>query len=1125
MNTIKIYLTESGRIENLQKDFPLYQGQFQNKLLNVYVPTSIVAPSFKSQDANGATLAEYVATTSVKLGMTYTARNGTINVSKNYYMRFLKTLTYQNVEYALYERKLPKEFTLYAGTGDNAPVLILNVVNIDNQTNTVLSVITSQTCRLDVMESTDLDKDESVQPSELAVITGDINAINAVLLDKQDKDDNSIALTQFPNQKSVVGAINDIGGQVALNTTDISDNMGDIAALQADVTRLQNAIGSSETPVGQMTGDTLPTQEELTAFTVEKMERDPRPNDSIIFILETPDAANKNYKYIFDIEGVWNGYEIPSYEQAQNGELGVVQGTYAIGSSNDILVNIVNGEITLIFYKDNNGIYQNLRTKINLIDVLQTNIVNGTQVVGISTKALQDQLGNVINLTYAKQSDVYTKTESDNKYLPNTYTNIYYYAADGLVDDIPTTPSTGVQFNVSVAAVGSTNIFTCSRQLEANYNFNKNSTDVSAIWVEATNRNCTVQFRLTTTVKKQGQEAVLLSAELSNEIALVGGSPQLITIPAVYSALENTEYQATAGDTFTKSLDIIMTESTATTILVYSNTVYPSTFNLSAQSITFNVNTINGIKVVKIAQTDWTQHPVYHDYRITIPQSVHGQPPSANYFLTLQEAISAVVYSRIAFTPNINKDGDITIISEYPVECELLIASATENLIALMCNEVGVYATEPTATVEIETSKFNRTPKVGEQFFYLWVQGNAAYGCYYKVTTVTSQFTNSMKMQAEKLLVSGFDALEYSAFIENAATPTTGTQFGANKPLFNRAPLANESYMFYWHNTTNDLMFIVNGQYTSENETQYLFTVQSFVKITPEPIAIPYINLTNIPSTATQGVLTAEQLATLNDNPQETYIMFYGEKFIPMDIQDAMGYRVYTHHGESDGTKTETSKFIYLTLSTGGWVMNVNIMNPFIELPSTQDSGTLTESQLSTLTQSPQNSYIIKGQWKYRPTHISATQIVYSVIDMPNAGGERIIEINVTNRQWVHRVNAIERPIYFHYITLNCSTITSTGIHMTIPCGLSQSFTKDTLLDFLASHYDMRFPAFGKVAGKIIVGFNVCSADIEALTFYAVNSSTATLLNSLSSLVDYDVSYDTITTVTDYVYPAYLLMD
>ena len=49
MNTIKLYLAESGRIADLHKDFPLYQGQFQDKLLNVFVPTSILAPQFDIQ--------------------------------------------------------------------------------------------------------------------------------------------------------------------------------------------------------------------------------------------------------------------------------------------------------------------------------------------------------------------------------------------------------------------------------------------------------------------------------------------------------------------------------------------------------------------------------------------------------------------------------------------------------------------------------------------------------------------------------------------------------------------------------------------------------------------------------------------------------------------------------------------------------------------------------------------------------------------------------------------------------------------------------------------------------------------------------------------------------------------
>ena len=234
MNTIRIYLTESGRIADLQKDFPLYQGQFQNKLLNVFVPTSILAPIFTS---SGAVSADYVASTSTKIGMTYTARDGSIKTSKNYYMRYLKTLMYKGVEYALYERKLPKEFTFYAGQGENSPVLIINVVNIEQQSGDtpplVLSVITSQTCHLDVMQSTFLDRDELNEPSELENLNAQVQALNAIMPLKQDKEDNNIDLKQKPVQKTVVGAINDLGELVETAQTAADANKAEIGNLSA----------------------------------------------------------------------------------------------------------------------------------------------------------------------------------------------------------------------------------------------------------------------------------------------------------------------------------------------------------------------------------------------------------------------------------------------------------------------------------------------------------------------------------------------------------------------------------------------------------------------------------------------------------------------------------------------------------------------------------------------------------------------------------------------------------------------------------------------------------------------------------------------------------------------------
>ena len=286
MNTIRIYLTESGRIADLQKDFPLYQGQFQNKLLNVFVPTSILAPIFTS---SGAVSADYVASTSTKIGMTYTARDGSIKTSKNYYMRYLKTLMYKGVEYALYERKLPKEFTFYAGQGENSPVLIINVVNIEQQSGDtpplVLSVITSQTCHLDVMQSTFLDRDELNEPSELENLNAQVQALNAIMPLKQDKEDNNIDLKQKPVQKTVVGAINDLGELVETAQTAADANKAEIGNLSALTTdekatlvgainevdnHADNAIGLANNAVATANGAVATANEaKTTAQTAE----------------------------------------------------------------------------------------------------------------------------------------------------------------------------------------------------------------------------------------------------------------------------------------------------------------------------------------------------------------------------------------------------------------------------------------------------------------------------------------------------------------------------------------------------------------------------------------------------------------------------------------------------------------------------------------------------------------------------------------------------------------------------------------------------------------------------------------------------------------------------------------
>ena len=207
MNTITIILSESGRIADLKKDFPLYQGSFQNKLLDVLVPTSILTPKLNSQyiGSDGFIQSQNGVYTAIKIGMIYLKRNGALETSQSYYMRYLTTLTYNGIQYALYERKMPRDFTLFNGQGENAPTLVVNVVNILNNitetTNTdgtttknvneptILEIITTQTCSLDVLPSSTLDTDETIEPTDFELLEAQTNSLLKEMPNKSNRNE------------------------------------------------------------------------------------------------------------------------------------------------------------------------------------------------------------------------------------------------------------------------------------------------------------------------------------------------------------------------------------------------------------------------------------------------------------------------------------------------------------------------------------------------------------------------------------------------------------------------------------------------------------------------------------------------------------------------------------------------------------------------------------------------------------------------------------------------------------------------------------------------------------------------------------------------------------------------
>lgn len=200
MNKITIILKESGTIAELKKNFNIYQNSSQNVLLNILVPKPLVEGKFSAQFTNGdGQVVENGVYTAVKIGMVYIDNSGKYGKSETYFVRYLKEIKTSEGEFYVYERIMPSVFTRVAGVGTFAPKMVINVMNIlnsqteledgtINENPTVLTLITTQECRIDIEPSTNLDVEPEVDATELELLEGRVNELTAEMEKKVDGD-------------------------------------------------------------------------------------------------------------------------------------------------------------------------------------------------------------------------------------------------------------------------------------------------------------------------------------------------------------------------------------------------------------------------------------------------------------------------------------------------------------------------------------------------------------------------------------------------------------------------------------------------------------------------------------------------------------------------------------------------------------------------------------------------------------------------------------------------------------------------------------------------------------------------------------------------------------------------
>ena len=566
MNTIKIYLEESGTVADLRKDFNIYQGQYQSKLLNVYVPTSIVATKCD-----------------VKIGIKHLDRSGIIKQSRNFAMRYVKDVTYNGVDYALFERLLPKEFTMYVGTDQNKPRLIINVVDITDEADpTVLSVITCQECDLDVMPSANLYNDETLDPTALEEINAELNALNQEMAQKQDKTDILLETTN----KTVVGGINENKENIDTNTTNIASNSEQIADLRNDITELTARVESGENYIGQMEGENMPTSTQLNQFVEDTVARATIVGDVIIFVLDSD--PKRNYKFTYYQSG-WAGYELTTVSKADNNVYGLLKGTYGIDSANEVLIDINNGEVLHIWVQDG-ATYRDLKEYLGANKTNITNIINGTQAVGKAVSAEKDGEGNNIVNTYLTQSVGATKEYVKDYAVPKQFSNVYFITAEGY-DGLESTNEDPI-FTETTSSVGEHQIIKgnnvssdLAMTLDADFEVSITNAYQNTFWLEAS-ADCDVEFKLITQYQKEGQQWANLNIELSEQYSLTADTPTRVDFSSQFLSLGDTTVELVEGDKIRQILSVRTQTSDSITFDIYSYSTYPSTFNLLVSNYT-----------------------------------------------------------------------------------------------------------------------------------------------------------------------------------------------------------------------------------------------------------------------------------------------------------------------------------------------------------------------------------------------------------------------------------------------------------------------------------------------------------------------------------------------------------
>lgn len=510
--------------------------------------------------------------------------------------------------------------------------------------------------------------------------------------------------------------INAINGKIATINSTLENNANELADHETRITKntqdietLQESVITGIEFIGTLTGSELPTNDELSTFVQATKGRQPRNGDMVIFIQEIPNETDKNYRYFYSAN-TWDYYEIPPMEKAKNGTAGIISGTYGV-KDYSLLVDIVDGEIVQLYIKGADGSYKALTDYTNSIASIQeqiANIINGSQSVGnalklnskiesqlsvfSATQANNDRLGRDIPNTYPDKNSVYTKTESDNRFLSRAFGILWYLSNQGLLPAPPTEPTTGIQFEQSFANAGTENLFATidhtmlgSLQLNSGNGYELLPTLAFSRAVE-----CSVKAEIQ--VKKSADENYTTIGIVSTSAQQFSGGENYppVTIQGLkgnFSLIAVGEsVDLVAGDNLRINIYLTFENSTAVNVRLYSSESIKSSFNLATESITV-IESTGGMKVVEVGENAWTKI-ADNEYQAVIGQATHQVAPSENLLVFARVEMTVGQYQNVELVTQTNAGGDITIFASEPLKAKVYVCGGIAKNNAMQVNDL-----------------------------------------------------------------------------------------------------------------------------------------------------------------------------------------------------------------------------------------------------------------------------------------------------------------------------------------------------------------------------------------------------------------------------------------------------